>query len=243
MWVFEGTYTGEAREYLQSKKKKQNKIAALLFSVAIVVLFFIMAVFLGDGNVTYILIISCAGIAALLATYLVLYLDAKRAPKSKIEIINDGFKVCEGGLSYSFAFYKIEPIEYYDDFIALQGRVVLQKELLVEGDWDALKRFLKKVQDSLDTDEPIYQIDEPPTDFCKATVKDKRVYEKFVEGGSWATPVGKFQYLVTFLLESGKEIEYEVGLELYQAIEKGQAGTLVTMSGNFFSFGDGEEVE
>ena len=248
MWVFEGTYTGEARMYIKKIKQKQFIVSALFFSILYLLVFIGLAIGLSEGNLTLIIIILGVGLGAIALINLILFLYYRRDPKCDIKIKNDGFEVYDSDRCVSFAFYKIQTIDEYDDFIVIKDMFnkvgyVLQKELLVEGDWEELKKFLKKVQDSLDTDEPIYQIDEPNTEFYKATVQDKRVYEKFVEGVSWATPVGKFQYLVTFLLESGKEIEYEVGLELYQTIEKGQAGTLVTMSGNFFSFGDGEEVE
>ena len=44
--------------------------------------------------------------------------------------------------------------------------------------FEKLKALLKKVEESLDTDEPMYQIEEPETEFFEATVKEKRIYEK-----------------------------------------------------------------
>ena len=51
------------------------------------------------------------------------------------------------------------------------------------------------------------------------------------------------QCYATFLMENGDTGEYPVREELWMAIEENQEGTLVTINGNFFDFGDGEEVE
>ena len=165
------------------------------------------------------------------------------ATNGKIEIKNDGIQFVENGQFIPLPFYKIDPIEYYDEFIVLCNRVVLQKELLVKGDWEELKILLKKVEESLATDNPMYQIEEPDTQFFVATVKEKRIYQKFVTGVSVGTPIGLFQYFATFQFENDEEIEYEIGQEWYEKIEKGQTGQLVLVNGNFFSFGEGEDFE
>ncbi len=242
MWVFKGNYTGEAKEYIKRKEKKIATTWAWFFSILIVVIFSVMAITLGDGDPTLIVIILCGGLVYLVAINLVLFFYQKREPKSEIEITNDGINVSNANGSYSIPFYKCEPIEYYDDFIVIQNKTVLQQELLVEGSWEELKDLLKKVEDSLDSDEPMYQIEEPETEFFEAKVKDKRIYKQFVSKVSMVAPVSLFHYFVTFELENGEEIEYEIGEELYKNIEVEQTGTLVIVSGNFFSFGDGEEI-
>ena len=242
MWVFKGKYTGEAKEYIKRKEKKQATVLGSFFSVVIIIVFAILAIVLGGNDPTFIVIIVCGGLVSLAAVDLVLFLDYTREPKSEIEITNDGINVSNANGSYSIPFYKCEPIECYDDFIVIQNKTVLQKELLVEGSWEELKDLLKKVEDSLDSDEPIYQIEEPETEFFEAKVKDKRIYKQFVGQLTMVAPVSVFHYFITFELKNGEELEYEIGEELYKNIETEQTGTLVIVNGNFFSFGDGEEI-
>ena len=45
-----------------------------------------------------------------------------------------------------------------------------------------------------------------------------------------------FEYYVTFTLDSGEEIEYQVGRELYDQIVEGQMDSLVLVGGSFFAF-------
>lgn len=243
MWTFKGVYTGTAKDYIQEKKKKEVTVWALVSSILIAVIFLVMAIFLGDGNTTYIIIILCGGFWSIIFVDLVLFIYFKCAPKCQIEITNDGIQFIESGTTCSLPFYKIDPIEYHDDFIVLCNKLVLQKELLVQGDWVELKILLKKVEESLATDNPMYQIEEPETQFVEATVKEKRIYQKFITGVSVTTPVGLFQYFATFQLENDEEVEYEIGQQWYEKIEKAQTGQLVLINGNFFSFGEGEDIE
>ena len=50
------------------------------------------------------------------------------------------------------------------------------------------------------------------------------------------------EYWINIITEDGKETGYQVRQELYEKIEEGQEGTLVTVNGNFFDFGDGVDV-
>lgn len=50
------------------------------------------------------------------------------------------------------------------------------------------------------------------------------------------------EYYVTFLNEDGEEKEYLVSQEFFYNVVKGEEGTLVTVNGNFFDFGDGIDV-
>ena len=61
-------------------------------------------------------------------------------------------------------------------------------------------------------------------------------------GGSKRPKTG-VSFLVTFLLDDGKRIEYPVPEELYVTLNLDQTGTLVILNGGFFDFGDGEETE
>ena len=61
-------------------------------------------------------------------------------------------------------------------------------------------------------------------------------------GGSKRPKTG-VSFLVTFLLDDGKRIEYPVPEELYVTLNLDRTGTLVILNGGFFDFGDGEETE
>lgn len=95
---------------------------------------------------------------------------------------------------------------------------------------------MKKVEDSLSTDEPIYRIEEPKCEFFSATVVSKRIYKKFVAGTSVKAPVSEFHYFVTFALPDGKQMEFDVGKKLFDGVTEEDAGTLTTVNGNFFGF-------
>lgn len=242
MWTFKGKYSGEARAYIKRKEKKMYTIFSLILSVFILIVFIGMAIGFYNGDIIPTMIILGLGFGLIVLVNIVILFAYQRDPKCEIEITNDGFHVY-GELSISFAFYKIGSVEYYDDFIVVAKNYVLQKELLVEGDWEELKALLKKVEESLDTEEPMYQIEEPETEFFEATVKGKRIYEKFVHRVSMHVAEGVFQFFVTFQLENDEEMEFEIGKEWYEKLEKGQTGTLVLVGGNFFTFGDGEEMK
>ena len=151
-----------------------------------------------------------------------------------MEIKNDGFYFQQSGTTCSSAFYKIQEIEYYEDCISVKPFAVLQKDLLVEGDWDELISLLKRVEESLKTEDPMYQIDEPLTEVFSATIKAKRIFKSFV--GEVRSPRSVLEYYVTFTLDSGEDIEYQVAQELYEKVVEGQVGSLVLVGGNFFTF-------
>lgn len=248
MWSFKGEYTGEAKAYIREKQKKEIKLWAVgLFFMSLIGSSIIASLYIKE-NLIYAIISFFATFLVISAiNVLGIFLEYRKLPKCAININNDGFEVYAYGKWCSLPFYKIEEITEYDDFIAVENisrfKVALQKDLLVEGDWEELKVLLKKVEDSLETDDPLYQIEEPITEYWEATVKSKRIYERFVNGVSWTTPVGVFQYFATFQLENEEEVEYEIGQEFYEKIEEGQTGTLVVTNGNFFAFGEGEEVD
>lgn len=244
MWAFKGKYTGGARTYIKTKKKKQGAVLAIAFSVFYLLVFVGLAIVLSGEDLTFKAIILSIGAGAIILTNLVLFLYYNREPVCEIQITNDSFQVYDGH-KITFSFYKIESIDECDDFIIIKDSFnkigyVLQKELLIDGEWEELKAFLKKVKESLDTDEPVYQIDEPKADFFEATVKSKRIYKRFE--GEVRMQRAVYDYFATFVLESGEEVEYEIG-SLYEKIEQGEVGTLVLINGKFFSFGAGEDAE
>ena len=246
MWAFKGDYTGQARAYIKKMKQKQFTASALLVSILYLLIFIGLAIWLSEGKLTLIIIILGVGLGAIALINLIFFLHYRREPKCEIKIQNDGFEVYEGGSWVSFAFYKIQSVDEYDDFIVIKDMFnkvgyVLQRELLIEGTWDELKAFLKKVEESLDSDDPIYQIEEPTTEFFEATVKSKRIYKRFV--GEVRIQHAVYEYFATFSLENDEEIECEIGQEWYEKIEQGEVGTLVLINGKFFSFGEGEDIE
>jgi hypothetical protein len=241
MWAFKGAYSGEAIAYVRELKKKQAKIFSIEFSVLCAVIFTMMEVMMGTGELWSILVCIGGGLLTIFFVNLVIWIDYWRIPNCDVEIQNDGFYLHGSYGTASFAFYKIQGIEYYDDFIVIKPQVVLQKDLLIEGDWEALKTLLEKVEKSLETDNPMYQIEEPTAEFFDATVSSKRIYKRFV--GEVRMQRAVYEYFVTFVLENGEEREYEVGQEWYEKIGEGETATLVLVNGNFFSFGEGEELE
>ena len=44
------------------------------------------------------------------------------------------------------------------------------------------------------------------------------------------------KYFITFELEGGRTVEFEVGEDIYSLLEEGMDGILVTVEGNFFGF-------
>lgn len=246
MWAFKGKYTGEAKTYIEKKNKKDFIITSLIFSIIVFCIGLWMTIgFFGDKS-TSILIGIMVTLASIALIVFLLFLDYRRAPKCEIKINNDGFQVYNFGHFVSIVFYNVLSIDKYDDFIVIKSKnnkagFVLQKELLIEGNWEELKVFLEKVEESLKTEDPVYQIEEPTTEFFNATVKSKRICKKFV--GEVRMPHATYEYFVTFSFENGNEIEYQVCQELYEAIDQGQTGTLVLVNGSFFDFGDGEDVE
>lgn len=81
---------------------------------------------------------------------------------------------------------------------------------------------------------------EPEYDFVKAKALKKR--KEFYYVSNINIPRSQEDYFVTFLTQTGEEKEYPVGKDTYDEIQENQEGELVTVNGNFFYFGDGEEV-
>lgn len=246
MWAFKGEYIGEAKTHIKKQKQKQFVVSALVCSILYLVAFIVLAIVFGNEDLTFIIIILSVGLVAIALIDLMLFLYYRRDPKCDIKIKNDAIEVRNGNRCVSFSFYKIQAVDEYDDFIVVKNRdnkvgYVLQKELLVEGAWDDLKVFLKKVEESLSSDDPIYQIEEPSAEFFEATVKSKRIYKRYV--GEVRMQHAVYEYFATFSLENGEETEYEIEQEWYEKIEQGESGTLVLINGKFTSFGEGEDIE
>ena len=80
---------------------------------------------------------------------------------------------------------------------------------------------------------------EPEYLFTQAKIlsKEKKAYYVGVK-----LPKLVEEYSIRLLTEEGEERHYRVREEVYSRIEKGQKGTLVTVNGNFFDFGDGTDI-
>ena len=55
-------------------------------------------------------------------------------------------------------------------------------------------------------------------------------------------PAQNLECIVTFLTEKGESLEFQIREEIFDRIQEDQEGTLVTVNGNFFDFGDGEDI-
>ena len=77
--------------------------------------------------------------------------------------------------------------------------------------------------------------------FKKAIVLEKR--KDFYYVSNLNIPKSQEDFFATFLIENKEKREFLIREDIYERIEQGQQGTLVTVNGNFFDFGDGEETE
>lgn len=250
MWKFSGKYTGEAREYVLAKRKREGVIAALVFSAvsAVVGLALDFGAFgYNDDSRLFVLVLGVLlGLIILGNIVFMFILYCCRNVKSDVTITNSCVQAYHDLTKTSVSFYNIKTIDFYDDFIVIDGTrnkvgFVLQKELLTHGEWEELEAFLKRVEASLHTDQPVYEVKEPKADFFEATVKSKREVRRFV--GSIYMKRAGYDYLVTFALLNGEEIECKIGQELYETAQPGESGTLALIEGEFFAFGQGEEIE
>ena len=81
---------------------------------------------------------------------------------------------------------------------------------------------------------------EPEYEFHQAQVIERK---KLVYYAGVRMPQQVIECKITFRLENGETIIYQLREELFDKIEDNQRGTLVTVNGNFFDFGDGEEMQ
>lgn len=90
----------------------------------------------------------------------------------------------------------------------------------------------------------IEQMDEEPWEIPDPELIGARVIKKRVGGAHSGGKVSKYSlhFCVIFLTDSGEELEFEIPQELFDKINEGQSGILVTVNGNFIDFGDGEDV-
>ena len=91
-----------------------------------------------------------------------------------------------------------------------------------------------------DIDEEILSEPEPEPFAEYARVIGKRMEEGY--GGTPKMASYKLSFVITFMTDGGETKEFFVSEETYARISEHQAGMLITMDGNFFDFGDGEEI-
>lgn len=101
-----------------------------------------------------------------------------------------------------------------------------------------IKNYRKQIDDTPDVPEEDELLHEP--DAKNAVVLSKRTDGHYE--GSHLQPKYINDYYVTFMIDGEKETEYSVFEESYDRIFVGQSGTLITVNGEFFDFGDGEEI-
>ena len=84
---------------------------------------------------------------------------------------------------------------------------------------------------------------EPEYIFKQAKIVDMRNHVSYLTNlANPAMPSKLDEYFVTFLNEDGEEKEYPVSQEFFYNVVKGEEGTLITVNGNFFDFGDGVDI-
>ena len=92
----------------------------------------------------------------------------------------------------------------------------------------------------MEEDEDITQ-DDLPLLVRSASVFSKR--NNIMWYGSMRAPQQQLQFFVTFLTENEEYEEYQVTQEMYENLVEGQTGTLLTLNGQLFDFGDGQEPD
>ena len=96
----------------------------------------------------------------------------------------------------------------------------------------------KNIEEENAIEEP-ENICEPKSEFIEAKVVAKRIHTQF---NGVRQIKSAFWFLITFETLDGKQMEFPVSQEYFEKIKEEQNGTLVIVNGNFFDFGDGEEI-
>ncbi|MBQ7912256.1 MAG: DUF2500 family protein [Clostridia bacterium] len=80
---------------------------------------------------------------------------------------------------------------------------------------------------------------EPEYEFRQAKVVER---SKVVYYAGVKMPQMVKECIVTFQVEGGEILKFQIREDIFDNIQEEQEGTLVTVNGNFFDFGDGEEI-
>ena len=78
------------------------------------------------------------------------------------------------------------------------------------------------------------------TKFVRAKVLQKKINHYYYKGLN--LPKNESSFVLVFETEKGETEEYPVPQEFFMQTEEGQEGTLVTINGMFFDFGEGQDI-
>ena len=78
------------------------------------------------------------------------------------------------------------------------------------------------------------------TRFVRAKVLQKKINHYYYKGLN--LPKNESSFVLVFETEEGETEEYPVPEELFMQTEEGQEGSLVTINGMFFDFGEGQDI-
>ena len=124
---------------------------------------------------------------------------------------------------------EIYPITFWCFILAFVIFIVTAARRWLRGDYSS-----EHEETEATLDDPI---ELPPAEAVGATVQSKR-WEIAKNGRR----TGNVAFFITFLTENG-EAEHEVTKEMFDRLAEGDSGMLVTVEGNFFDFGDGQNME
>lgn len=250
MFKFEGEITGGARDYLIKKH-------AVLYFLISLILFIVLDVVLSFIPFGYfflpVLLVLC------IVFYAVLRAMVRSEFPRTIEINDYEFIIRYKDRDMSIPIFRLIKIIDFSDFYAFEFEqkipLAVPKDILVQGSMEEFENFFKGkiVQEGeepaadLETNSADEQPFIPPTapqgEFVSARVISKRIAHTYDRSRGIYMKESEYYGIITFLLGDGKEVEYAVPPELYERCEENQVGTLVTVNGKFFDFGQGEEIE
>lgn len=103
-----------------------------------------------------------------------------------------------------------------------------------------IKEYIRKRRELANYDTPDDELG-GDVDAVSASVVSRRGADEW--SGNGKVPTYHLGMYVTFIKTDGSKVEYAVSEEIYKKCIPGTVGMLVTMNGQFFDFGDGEDVE
>ena len=118
-----------------------------------------------------------------------------------------------------------------DIILIIIGVVFVALVIVGFYDWYQRRKMYEKLDDP---------IEESPAVAIGAVVVSKRANIQNMGGPKY--PHSTLCCYATFSTDAGEMVEYSIPQEVYNAIKENDYGTLVTVEGKFFAFGDGEVV-
>lgn len=104
-----------------------------------------------------------------------------------------------------------------------------------------IKEYITKRREIVNYDIPEDEFTDDNMDAVSASVVSRRCADEW--SGNVKVPTYHLGMYVTFIKKDGSKVEYAVSDEIYKKCIPGTVGMLVTINGQFFDFGDGEDVE